>query len=196
MQPSDLSFSLPYTVQVSFTSLSLSAISTAKCPPISRSALPTMSTGYHWHSSSRTERWKAMPGRPSASSTRLWAHPSKFCLWLIDAVRVGSLLTQIKSSGFPECPKREVGKVCGSSSCPAGRLLVNALLRFASCCCAVKRGTVQCQPERRDSWAKARLLAGTELGAGQTQFSRETSSLRQRGPSDREFITCFGGLFQ
>lgn len=87
-----------------------------------------------------------------------------------------------------------MGKVCGSSSCPAGRLMVNALLRFVSCRRAVKRGAVQCQPEHRDSWANAGLLAGTELGSG--QFSRETSSLDQRGPSDREFITSFGGLFQ
>nr|XP_013795069.1 PREDICTED: SH3 domain and tetratricopeptide repeat-containing protein 2 isoform X2 [Apteryx mantelli mantelli] len=60
---------------VSFTSLSVSAISTAKYPPISRPALPTMSTGYLWHNSSGTERWKAMSSRPSASSIRLWAHP-------------------------------------------------------------------------------------------------------------------------
>lgn len=133
--------------QVSCTSRSVCAISTAGCAPTCRPASPTTSTGHPWHGSCRTGSWRAMPGRLSASSTRLWAHLSE-CLPLLDAARAG-------------------WGGCGGSLCPT--ILV---LRFMSCPCAL-RGSSSMSTRAGQTLSQAELEPGqTQFSRTHPAFSK------------------------
>lgn len=174
----DLCSPFPCATQVSCTSRSVCAISTARCAPTFRPASPTTSTGHPWHGSCRTGSWRAMPGRLSASSTRLWAHLSE-CLGLLDAARAGW-----RGVWWLPLPHSSGSEIYELSLCSERQQL------------NVNQSWANVVPGRAGAWPNT-VLQDTSRVAGNSLLPLEVHPSDQSPlPSKNRLLICLSGWFQ